>query len=225
MPSKREIIYTIFEKIGVISDDTKLTEELVSSLIDTKRAMLLKQQYAKNSWHMPIEIKQELCMDLELVNKVDGYSCGGKILSTKLALPNSIKIKGKEGPLAVRRSDSTVIAINIVAIERIPYLFENKFTQHLTYCAVDFSGKLYLISKDTKHKFLKSIKVTDIYEQPDTANELVCDAKDLTTDVWDIDYPIESSMADVVVELIVADLTKSLVVPGDKNNNASDDRE
>lgn len=225
MPSKREIIYTIFEKIGVISDDTKLTEELVSSLIDTKRAMLLKQQYAKNSWHMPIEIKQELCMDLELVNKVDGYSCGGKILSTKLALPNSIKIKGKEGPLAVRRSDSTVIAINIVAIERIPFLFENKFTQHLTYCAVDFSGKLYLISKDTKHKFLKSIKVTDIYEQPDTANELVCDAKDLTTDVWDIDYPIESSMADVVVELIVADLTKSLVVPGDKNNNASDDRE
>tara|TARA_R110002049_G_scaffold231127_2_gene403466 strand:- start:67716 stop:68390 length:675 start_codon:yes stop_codon:yes gene_type:complete len=223
--TKRQIIYTIFEKIGVISDDTKLTEELVSSLIDTKRAMLLKQQYAKNSWHMPIEIKQELCMDLELVNKVDGYSCGGKILSTKVALPNSIKIKGKEGPLAVRRSDSTVIAINIVAIERIPFLFENKFTQHLTYCAVDFSGKLYLISKDTKHKFLKSIKVTDIYEQPDTANELVCDAKDLTTDVWDIDYPIESSMADVVVELVVADLTKSLVVPGDRNNNASDDRE
>jgi len=223
--TKREIIYTIFEKIGVISDDTKLTEELVSSLIDTKRAMLLKQQYAKNSWHMPIEIKQELCMDLELVNKVDGYSCGGKILSTKVALPNSIKIKGKEGPLAVRRSDSTVIAINIVAIERVPFLFENRFTQHLTYCAVDFSGKLYLISKDTKHKFLKSIKVTDIFESPDTANELVCDAKDLTTDVWDIDYPIESSMADVVVELVVADLTKSLVVPGDKNNNASDDRE
>jgi hypothetical protein len=223
--TKREIIYTIFEKIGVISDDTKLTEELVSSLIDTKRAMLLKQQYAKNSWHMPIEIKQELCMDLELVNKVDGYSCGGKILSTKVALPNSIKIKGKEGPLAVRRSDNTVIAINIVAIERVPFLFENRFTQHLTYCAVDFSGKLYLISKDTKHKFLKSIKVTDIYEQPDIANELSCDAKDLTTDVWDIDYPIESSMADVVVELVVADLTKSLVVPGDKNNNASDDRE
>jgi len=223
--TKREIIYTIFEKIGVISDDTKLTEELVSSLIDTKRAMLLKQQYAKNSWHMPIEIKQELCMDLELVNKVDGYSCGGKILSTKVALPNSIKIKGKEGPLAVRRSDGTVIAMNIVAIERVPFLFENKFTQHLTYCAVDFSGKLYLISKDTKHKFLKSIKVTDIYEQPDTANDLACNAKDLTTDVWDIDYPIESSMADVVVELVVADLTKSLVVPGDKNNNASDDRE
>lgn len=223
--TKRELIYTVFEKLNVISDDTKITEELVSSLIDTKRAMLLKQQYAKNGWHMPIEIKQELCMDLELVNKVDGYSCGGKILSTKEALPKSIKIKGKEGPLNVRRADSTVLEINIVAIERVPYLFENKFTQHLTYCAVDFSGKLYLISKDNKHRFLKSIKVTDIYEQPDVANELACNETDMSIDVWDIDYPIEGSMADKVIELIIADLTKSLVIPGDKNNNASDDRE
>ena len=221
--TKRELIYNVYEKLNIISDDTKVSEELVSSLIDLKRAMLLKQQYAKNGWHMPIEIKQELCMDLELVNKVDGYSCGGKILATSMSLPKSIKIKGKEGPLNVRKSDSTQIELSIVAIERVPYLFENKFTQHLTYCAVDFSGKLYLISKDTKHKFLKSIKVTDVYENPDIANELMCNAKDLTTDVWDIDYPIESSMADVVVDLIVRDLTRSFGIPIDQNNNASED--
>jgi len=223
--TKRELIYNVYEKLNIISDDTKISEELVSSLIDLKRAMLLKQQYARNGWHMPIEIKQELCMSLELVNKVDGYSCGGKILATTVALPKSIKIKGKEGPLNVRKSDSTQIEINIVAIERVPFLFENKFTQHLTYCAVDFSGKLYLISKDNKHKFLKTIKVTDIFENPDAANDLSCDANNLTTDIWDIDYPIEGAMADTVVDLIVKDLTKSFSIPGDKNNNASDDRE
>lgn len=222
--TKREIIYTVFEKLNIVSDDTKISEELVSSLIDSKRAMLLKQQYAKNGWHMPIEIKQELCLDLELVNKVDGYSCGGKILSTKVALPKSIKIKGKEGPLNVRKPDSTEIELNIVAIERVPYLFENKFTQHLTYCAVDFSGKLYIISKDNKHKFLKTIKITDIFEQPDVANLLVCKT-DSSIDVWDIDYPVEIAMSDIIVGLIVDDLTKSFRIPGDKNNNASDDRE
>ena len=71
--TKREIIYTVFAKLNILSDDTHVSEELVSSLIDTKRAMLLKQQYAKNTWNMPIEIKQELCLNLELVKRVDGY--------------------------------------------------------------------------------------------------------------------------------------------------------
>jgi len=221
---KRELIYTIFEKLNINSDDTHVTEELVGSLIDTKRAMLLKQQYAKNAWHMPIEIKQELCLDLELVNSVSGYSCAGKILSTKLELPRSIKIKGKEGPLIVRKEDGGEIAINIVPIERVPFLFSNKFTQHLIYCAVDYSGKLFLISNDDKIKFLKSIKVTDVFEQPDIARQLTC-TYDNNVEVWDADYPVESAMSDVIVQMVVQDLTRSLQVPADVTNNASDDRE
>ena len=221
--TKRELIYTVFEKINILSDDTNITEELTSSLIDTKRAMLLKQQYAKNSWHMPIEVKQELCMDLSLVDKIDGYSCAGKILSTKVALPRSIKIKGKEGPLLVRKGDGMEIALSIVAIERIPYLFENKYTQHLMYCAVDLSGKLYLISNDDKLKFLKSIKVTDIFESPDVALNLTCKL-DSTIDAWDEQYPVESSMADIIVDLVVKDLTRALGIPGDKINDGADAR-
>lgn len=221
--TKREIIYTVYEKLNILSDDTHITEELVSSLIDTKRAMLLKQQYAKNAWHMPIEIKQELCLDLELVNKISDYSCAGKILSTKVVLPRSIKIKGKEGPLAVRKSDGGEISLSIVAIERVPYLFENRFTQHLTYCAVDFSGKLLLISKDDKHKFLKSIKVTDIFEQPDLAREYACNIN-TSIEAWDEDYPIEAAMADIAVDLVVKELTRSLGIPGDKVNDATDAR-
>lgn len=221
--TKREIIYTVFEKLNILSDDTKVTEELVSSLIDNKRAMLLKQQYAKSSWHMPIEIKQELCMDLSLSDSISGYSCSGKILSTTIALPRSIKIKGKEGPLAVRKLDGMEIALSIVAIERIPYLFENKYTQHLTYCAVDFSGKLHLISKDNKINFLKSIRVTDIFESPDTVLSLTCDS-DPQIDSWDSQYPVESSMADAITDLVTKDLIKSLSLPGDRINDAADDR-
>jgi hypothetical protein len=220
--TKNELIYTVFEKLNIQSDDTDLTEELVSSLLDTKRAMLLKQQYAKNAWHMPIEIKQELCLSLSLVDKVDGYSCAGKILATD-ALPRSIKIKGKEGPLAVRKEDSTEIAITIVAIERLPYLFENKFTQHLTYAAVDFSGKLFLISKDNKLRFLQSIKVTDIFESPDEVLSLTC-SYDSNKDKWDVDYPIESAMADIAVDLVVKELTRTLGIPGDNVNDATDGR-
>ena len=221
--TKRELIFTVLEKLNIHSDDSRLSEELVSFLIDNKRAMLLKQQYAKNAWHMPIEIKQELCLDLELVDKVEGYSCAGKILSTKLSLPNSIKIKGKEGPLAVRKMDGSVVPMSIVAIERVPYLFENRYTQHLNYCAVDFSGKLYVISKDSKIRFLKSIKVTDIFESPDEAISLQC-SSNASIENWDNQYPIESAMADVAIDLVVKELTRSLGIPGDNLNDASDDR-
>ena len=223
MPTKREIIYTVFERLNILSDDTHISEELISSQIDTKRAMLLKQQYAKNAWHMPIEIKQELCMDLELVNKVDGYSCAGKILSTKVSLPKSIKIKGKEGPLTVRKSDGGEISINIVSIERVPYLFSNRFTQGLTYCAVDFSGKLFLISNDNKHRFLKSIKVIDIFEAPDDARNYACNL-DNSIEAWDDHYPIEAAMADMVIDLIVKDQMRTLQIPEDKINDSEDGR-
>lgn len=213
--TKREIIYTIFEKLHVYSDDSKLSEELVASLIDTKRAMLLKQQYAKTHWHMPMEIKQEITVGVSLVDKVNGYAPAGKILATSV-LPNSIKIKGKEGPLLVRKMDNTEISITVVPIERVPYLFENRYTQHLTYCAVDQDGKMYLISKDNKLRFLKNIKITDIFEEPDDISG--------SSEAWDVYYPMELSMIDMVVQMIVKDLAQSLAIPPDNKNDADDQR-
>ena len=211
------------EKLNIHSDDSKLSEELVSSLIDTKRALLLKQQYAKKGWHMPSEVKQELSIAVELVDKVAGYSDAGKVLATSISLPQSIKIKGKEGPLLVRKVDNTEIALTLVAIERVPYLFQNRFTQHLTYCAVDHDGKLYLMSKDNKLRFLKNIKVTDIYEQPDVARDLDGSA-DSSIEAWDDNYPMEVSMVDAVVDLVTKDLSRTLSLPGDNANDASDER-
>jgi hypothetical protein len=229
--TKREIIYTVFEKLNIMSDDTDISAELVSSLIDTKRSILMEQRFSRKPWNIPIHAKQELCLDMELVNKVSGYACAGKILATSVALPPSIMIKGKEGPLIVRMSDGCAIALNIISMERVPFLFSNKFTQHLIYCAVDFDGKLYLFSADNKIKFLKSIRVTDIYEKPELAYELRCTNNDsaldfnaVTTDFWDTNYPVENSMADVIIELLVKDLTRSLGIPGDKINDADDDR-
>lgn len=221
--TKRELIYIVFEKLNISSDDIKTSEELVSTLIDSKRAMLIKQQYSKNSWNVPIEIRQELCLDLELTDRIEGYGCSGKILATKLILPRSIKIKGKDGPLSVRKQDGVQIALNIIPFERVPYLFENRFTQKMLYATVDFNNRLFMISKDDKHRFIKWIKVTDVFERPEIASVMECSV-DQTLDVWDIDYPIEEAMADAVVDLVVKDLTRSLGIPEDKINDAQDGR-
>jgi|TARA_R110000744_G_scaffold41344_1_gene93645 hypothetical protein len=220
--TKKEIIYQVLEKLNIHSDDARITEELVSSFIDTKRAMLLKQQYSKSAWNVPADTKQELCLSLSLVDKVDGYSCAGKILTTE-ALPASIKIKGKEGPLLVRKEDGSVISLSTIAVERVPYLFQNRYLQNITYCAIDLNGKLLIISNNDKHKFLKNIKVTDVFESPEEALKYECDY-DSSVDSWDIEYPCELAMVDVMVELITKDLVKTLSIPGDNKNDALDDR-
>ena len=223
MSTKKEIIYSVLEKLRIHTDDSDISEEMVSHLIDIKRAMLVKQQYSKTFWHMPNGIKQELCLGLSLVPKISGYGCAGKILSTDISLPKAIKIKGKEGPLNVRKEDGTEIALTIVPIERLPFLFENRFTQHLTYCAVDMNGKLLIISKDNKHKFLKSIKVTDIFERPDDVRAWECNYDSSNEDPWEIEYPLESAMEDTVVELVLKDLARTLGIPSDNINDATDE--
>ena len=220
---KIEIIYQVLEKLNIHSDDTRITEELVSSLIDTKRAMLLKQMYAKSAWNMPTDIKQELCLGLTLTNKVDGYSCAGKILTTQV-LPASIKIKGKEGPLLVRIEDGSVISLNRIAIERMPYLFENRYLQNVTYCAEDLSGRLLIISNSDKYKFLKSIKVTDVFAKPDEALKLSCNYDSSIDDVWKQPYACEMGMTDNIVNLVVKDLLRTVQIPSDNKNDALDDR-
>lgn len=228
--TKNELIYTVLEKLRIHSDDSNISKELVSSLLDTKRAMILKQQYSAKGWHLPNEVKQEICLPLVLANSVSGYSCAGKILTTNAIVPRSIKLKGKEGPLLIRKEDNSVIPINIISVERIPFLFSNKFTAMLTYAAVDYNGKLVLISADNKLKFLSIIKVTDVFESPDKVLSDLCTtpyneiARKQETDPWNTEYPIESSMADVVVNMVVQELTRTMSIPSDDLNNATDEK-
>lgn len=225
MSTKRELIYTVFEKLNISSDDTDITEEFVSSLIDSKRAMLIKQRYSTNSWNTPTEIKQELCLNLETVGNIDGMSCFGKILRTKEKLPKTIKLKGKETPINVRRYDRTSIPINIVPIERLPFVGHNSFISQLVYAALDFDNKLYLVSNQKKHHLMEVIKVSDVFENPDDAFEYKCSDDGESCDNWDNEYPLEKSMQDDVINLIVKELASSISIPGDNKNNANDLRD
>tara|TARA_R110000822_G_scaffold227017_1_gene359640 strand:+ start:12539 stop:13213 length:675 start_codon:yes stop_codon:yes gene_type:complete len=222
--TKREIIYSVFEKLKIQTDDTDITEEFVSSLIDSKRATLIKQQYGSKPWGLPIEVKQELCMDLEVASSIDGLSCFGKILRTKSRLPNSIKIRAKEGPLNIRKYDRTEIPINIVPIERLPFVGHNGFIANMIYAAVDYDGKLYLVSTRKNHLFLENIKVTDVFDHPDDAYELICNTTASSVEAWDQNYPVESSMADILINMIAQELGKTLAMPEDNVNDAEDVR-
>tara|TARA_R110002012_G_C11587782_1_gene605935 strand:- start:527 stop:1267 length:741 start_codon:yes stop_codon:yes gene_type:complete len=241
---KIELIYTIFEKLKVSSDDTDLSEELVSSLIDATRATLIKNTYGNKGWNLPVELKQELCLTLEPVSKVDGLSCFGTILRSAETVPQGISFKGSDGAiLKVKLYDRESIAISVVPIERLPMIGHNPYTAGMIYAAIDVDRKIYLVSGSKKHSFLEAIKVEGIYEYPDKVVPLGCKdygsstlSKDVTgreeapvtplypCEPWEEDYPLEASMQDSLVDIIVKGLVASMTIPEDKINNSTDDR-
>jgi hypothetical protein len=222
--TKLELIYAIKEKLKISNSDAKFTNEYFSFLVDNKRAMLIEQRYGQAIWKIPVEAKQQICLDLEVVDSIEGETCFGKILRTKSQLPVSAIAK-KAGPLAVRNLDRIKINLNIVPMERLPFVGHNTATDMLTYVAVDVDRRLYFVSKNSKHYLMESIKVDDVFSEVDDAEALICNPTGSENcDVWERDYPATKSMADDIINIIVKELVPTLGIPEDKTNDSQDKR-
>jgi len=243
--TKRELLYTVFERLKVSSDDSDLSEEFVSSLIDSTRALIIKQTYGGKGWNLPVELKQELCLSVVPTSKLDYLSCFGTILHTEDVIPKGISMKGVDGAvLRLKVYDRESIAINIVPMERLPMLGHNIYTAQMIYAAIDINRKIYIVSQSKKHSFLEAIKVEGIYEYPEEAGILECRATnkkvsdtqnntrttDTTTqpllpcDFWDEEYPLEAAAQDTLIDIIVKQLLKRESLPEDNVNDAEDVR-
>ncbi len=258
--TKNELIFTLYERLNISSDDTNVPQELLSSLIDSTRALLVKQTYGNKSWNIPIEIKQELCLGLEPVSDVDGLTCFGTILRSKDMLPRGINIKGMDGAvLKVKTYDRKELHLNLIPISRLPMVGHNPFTSGLLFACLDLDMRLYFLSGSKKHKYLEAIKVDGVYEYPDKAIELECREKvefdylvngvntgettpqpsfsaeqipnqlpwkvPAPQEPWDVEYPLEAAMQEVLIEMIVKQMIQKEQLPRDEYNDADDDRD
>ena len=207
--TKNELIYTVYEQLKTSSDDTDISKEYLSSLIDSTRASLIKQTYGNKAWNIPIQIKQELCLGLEPVSNIDGLTCFGKILRTKDKLPAGISIKGAEGAmLSVRTYDRKKLNANIIPAERLPLVGHNPYTSGLLYAALDVDSHLYFTSGSSKHMLMEAIKVEGVYQYPSNALELQCRERaefdnlvnGVNTDTGGQDYKVDTAAPSIESE-------------------------
>jgi hypothetical protein len=215
---KINLIYNVREKLKLNSDDTDTSDELISHLIDLKRVKVLEQRMSKGAWMLPIEVKQEIKLELEVVDSVDGMSCFGKILRTKLPVPSMIRSKATNTGINVRRADKVAIPIDLVRLDRLPFVGNGRFVQQLTYAAFDYDNRLYLVSSQKKHLLQESTYVGGAFEDVEAADDLNLNI-DTTIDIWDREYPLTGGLADVVVDMVVLELAKSAPIPEDKIND------
>ena len=240
--TKNELIYLVYDRLKISSDDTDLSPELVSFQLDATRAKFIKNQYGNKDWNIPIELKQELCLGLEVIGDVNGVDCFGTILRTTEVIPRGIKVKGSDSSiLRIRTYDRKQLALNIISMDRLPYIGHNQFTAMMTYAAIDVDGRIYFLSNNKQHKFMEAIKVEGIFENPDSIWPMVCNeitaaqaatSKDLSIPFrsskpcapWDEEYPMEGSMIDEVMDQVIKHFSRREALPEDKLNDGEDDR-
>lgn len=219
--TKLEIIYDIKEKLGITTDDDNFTNEYLSHLIDVKRMLLIKQTFSTVTKVIPVACLSEICLDLEVVDKVVGSPLFGHTLRTKQIIPTVINISGREDLISVRSIDNFTTGFNSVAIERFPYLGHNKYLSNQIYTAINTDGRIYFYSKRNQFMMMSKVIARGVFESPAAANLMSCNS---VCDELNNEYPLEGYMIEDIVRLIIKDLMLSLQIPNDDKNDATDDR-
>lgn len=217
MSTQRELIYTIKTILrgGLITDDDKLSDRQIAFLIDSTRAVLLRQQYNKGQSLSDNNIQHIHCMPVEETDTSFNtlYSTDCKVYKTVQTIPKPIEAKGKDLITGIAGSEFNGFNYEFVTYARLPYATATKFKRPL---AVLYNGYIYLIDAP----YTKTISVSGIFEQPNTLSDYDDCAGNACFD-WDTPYPLSSHLIDPIIKMVVQDLTLTLKVPQDRTNSGN----
>ena len=224
--SVREIIYMVLDLAKAsTSDDSFFTEDHVLFLLKKYRSFLIKKERERKVvTDESIEFEsQQVCLSLEKVPAIDGSPCtGGYYLRTVQKIPKILEgIKPRVYPKDYFQGTN----VCYVSRDKMRYLGTNKFLRNILYATIGPDLHLYLKSSNTQFLYLKSLRMTAIFEDFDEAAELMCkdSAEEGSCDILNETFPIRDSLVPTLIELVVKELTGAEYKPTDEKNNASDD--
>lgn len=210
------------DQLKVASDDSYYTIDHILFLISKIRALLLKQTYSNIKKEIPQSNYQTICLDLMQVPAITGEPCeGGTYLRSKVKVPSTMTI-GTNIVYPIDFYQGT--HITYVSRERMRYVGTNKWLKNIIYTSKGPDGYLYFKSSNPQFLYLKKVRMTGIFEDPDKAAELECDSNNnLECDVLDREFPLEEGLVASVIELVIKYLSGAVYRPKDQENDANDD--
>lgn len=217
----REIVFMCMDEIKLNSDDSFYTEDHIIFLLNKYRSFVLKKELEKENKQLSNNNSQTICLDL-----IQGINwdnpCGEPLLRTEQAIPNIINdTKVLIYPISYFEGDRIIYT----SMERIRFVSYNKWTRNLIYAAKGPDNFLYLRSYNPQYLYLEKIRIKAIFEDFEKAAEYACNesGEELTCDILDMTFPLESALVPTVIELVVKELLGVKYQPRDVNNNATDD--
>ena len=219
MSKYKELVYMVLDELKLLSDDSQITEDHVIFLLSKYRSLILRKTYSDIRKQVPLDNYQTICLDLIQVPAISGEPCeGGIYLRSKEKVPILMNI----GVPRVYPIDYYQGEITYVSRERMKYVGFNKYLQNVIYCSIGPDNYLYFKSSNPQYLYLEKVKFTGVFMDSTSVSELSCEGSEEICDIMDRDFPIEDSLVQVIIELVVKELSGSIYRPDDEKNDAKD---
>jgi hypothetical protein len=221
-----ELVYSILDLAKISgSDDSYITEDHVIFLCKKYRAFLIKkeQEKEKSSTDVASEFEyQQICLDLEKISALDGVPCADyTYLRTTQKIP---KILEGTQPRVYPFDYYQGANVTFVPRDRMRYVGTNPYTKNFIYTSLGPDQYLYMKSNNIQFRYLKKLKMSAVFEDFDSAAELLCDEEgsSVACDVLDAEFPIREYLVPSLIELVVKELVGVKYQKVDTKNDASD---
>lgn len=213
----REIIYICLDQVKLSSEDSYFTEDHVKFLLSKVRAALLERKYSTIKREVSQTNYQTLCIPLEI--KTDGGMCGNtSYLKSKDVIPTLLNI----GTFDIYSEDFYNTSITLVSRERMKYVGHNKWLKNIIYASIGPDNYLYLKGSNPQHLYLKNLKMTGIFEEPDKVSESCNTEDNKCQDPLDKEFPLEEALVGNVINAVVQLLLGASYRPEDSQNDDKD---
>lgn len=215
-----EIAYMVLDQLNISSDDKDLTLDHIYFLMKNWRSFYIKQRYSDVKKDVPVSNLQTIC--LKLVNKVNCLD--GHLIMSVDKIPDIISLNGSENihiqPMGdIFNKEEWVL----VSPERFVFAGRNKWTKKTIFFTIGVDQRLHLKSYLPDFEYLKSVKITALFEDPIEVAPMECDNTRNACNFQETRFPIEEALVPVIIESIVKELTGVIYRPEDDINNASND--
>lgn len=219
MNTYRKMVYMVMDELKLMSDDANFTEDHIIYLLGKYRAFILKQRYSDAKKTIPDSNYQTICLNLHKAELYEGIPClDSDYLESTEDVPSILTI----GITRIYPS-ATYFSTDITYIskERFKYIGNNSYLKNAIYSTKGYNNKIYLKSTNPQFKYLKCVKLTGIFEDPEEAAKLECE-DNTSCNIIDKRFPIEEGLVTTIIQLIVQDLNNSKYTPEDDANDATD---
>ena len=218
MSTYGEIVYMILDEVKGMSDDFTYNEEHILYLIDKTRALLLKQRYSDIKKQIPYANYQTIYVTAkESALADDALYTSAKYLKTDSKIPEILTIATPR----VFTTDYYQGEITYISRDRMRYVGYNKYLKNIIYCSLHPDKYLYFKSFNDKLLEVKNINFTAVFQSSLEALKMYQNKQE----VLDTEFPMEESLIQPLIEIVVNELTNAIYKPEDTTNNAKDDLE
>ena len=221
-----EIIYRIREGIKETFDDSKVTDDYLANLFNSKRAYYIRREYNQLQRSVDNNVKQTIVIPLEEIEAED-CDCGiaDEVMRTTVKVPHTLEIHNKNLITKVGTTDHLDTPFSFIESERAPFAGSNTYTKKHIFAYLHDNGYIYAFRRDnnTDYKSFGEISVTGVFDNPlelesftdpESGNQYFDHLVD--------QYPVKQWMIDFIVPEVIQSIVQRKQIPEDTTNNSAD---